>query len=121
MPNKIQIVIREATVMTGNNVTPTATVKAIVNGEERINAATGVGPVDAALTAIVNILGDHEIKLDNFTVQGVCGDSDSNAEVTIVVRDGKQQRDSACVKDPDIVMAAVNAFVEAANKLLSGN
>jgi len=39
--------LKEVSVMTGNIITPTATVKAIVNGKERLGAHIGVGPVDA--------------------------------------------------------------------------
>ncbi|MCK4937037.1 MAG: 2-isopropylmalate synthase, partial [Methanosarcinales archaeon] len=37
----------EVSVMTGNIITPTASVKAMVNGVAKVAASTGVGPVDA--------------------------------------------------------------------------
>ena len=41
--------------MTGNIITPTATVRAMVRQRE-ILASTGVGPVDAAVNAVQGIL-----------------------------------------------------------------
>ena len=113
------IVLKEVSVMTGNIITPTATVKAIVNGKERIGAHIGVGPVDAALKTVTSILGDYKVKLRDFRIEAISGGSDSLAEVIIGVEDDKGRIVSARATNEDIVMASVEALVSAINQLLS--
>ncbi|MDD5473596.1 MAG: 2-isopropylmalate synthase [Candidatus Methanoperedens sp.] len=112
------IVLKEVSVMTGNIITPTATVKAMVKGKERIGAHTGVGPVDAALNTVTSILGDHKIKLRDFRIETISGGSDALAEVIIGVEDEKGRVVSARATNEDIVMASVEALVAAINQLL---
>ena len=113
------IVLKEVSVMTGNIITPTATVKAIVNGKERLGASVGVGPVDAALKTVTAILGDFKVKLRDFRIEAISGGSDSLAEVIIGVEDEKGRIVSARATNEDIVMASVEALVSAINQLLS--
>lgn len=111
--------LKEVSVMTGNIITPTATVKAIVDGKERIGANTGVGPVDAALKTVTGILGDYEVRLRDFRIEAISGGSDALAEVIIGVEDEKGRVVSARATNEDIVMASVEALVIAINQLLS--
>ncbi len=113
------IVLKEVSVMTGNIITPTATVKAIVNGKERLCANVGVGPVDAALQTVTCILGDYKVKLRDFRIEAISGGSDALAEVLIGVEDEKGRAVSARATNEDIVMASVEALVAAINQLLS--
>jgi 2-isopropylmalate synthase len=113
------IVLKEVSVMTGNIITPTATVKAIVNGQERLGANVGVGPVDAALKTVTGILGDYKVKLRDFRIESISGGSDALAEVIIGVEDEKGKIVSARSTNEDIVMASVEALVSAINQLLS--
>ncbi len=115
------IVLKEVSVMTGNIITPTATVKANVLGEERSGAHTGVGPVDAALNTVTCILGDYKVKLRDFRIEAISGGSDALAEVIIGVEDEKGRVVSARATNEDIVMASVEALVAAINQLLSRN
>ena len=112
------IVLKEVSVMTGNIITPTATVKAIVNGEERLGAHIGVGPVDAALNTVTSLLGDYNVKLRDFRIEAITGGSDALAEVIIGVEDEKGRAVSARATNEDIVMASVEALVAAINQLL---
>ncbi len=112
------IMLKEVSVMTGNIITPTATVKAIVNGKERIGASVGVGPVDAALKTVTSILGDYKVKLRDFRIEAISGGSDALAEVIIGVEDEKGRVVSARATNEDIVMASVEALVAAINQLL---
>ncbi|VVB85388.1 2-isopropylmalate synthase [uncultured archaeon] len=112
------IVLKEVSVMTGNIITPTATVKAIVNGSERLGANVGVGPVDAALKAVTSILGDYKFKLRDFRIEAISGGSDALAEVIIGVEDEKGRVVSARATNEDIVMASVEALVAAINQHL---
>ncbi len=113
------IVLKEVSVMTGNIITPTATVKAIVKGKERIGAHIGVGPVDAALNTVTSILGDYKVKVRDFRIEAISGGSDALAEVIIGVEDEKGRVVSARATNEDIVMASVEALVAAINQLLS--
>ncbi len=117
-PEGRAITLKEVSVMTGNIVTPTATVKAIVNGEERLGANVGVGPVDAALKTVKGLL-DYDIKLRDFRIEAISGGSDALAEVIVGVEDEKTGRIvSARATSEDIVMASVEALVSALNRLL---
>ncbi|MCX9014465.1 MAG: 2-isopropylmalate synthase [Candidatus Methanoperedens sp.] len=113
------IVLKEVSVMTGNIITPTATVKAIVNNQERMGANIGVGPVDAALQAVTGILGDYKFKIQDFRIEAISGGSDALAEVIIAVKDEKGRVVSARATNEDIVMASVEALVAAINQLLA--
>ncbi len=113
------IVLKEVSVMTGNIITPTATVKAIVKGEERLGAHVGVGPVDAALNTVTSILGDYKVKLRDFRIEAISGGSDALAEVIIGVEDEKGRVVTARAASEDIVMESVEALVAAINQLLS--
>ncbi|MCD5409926.1 MAG: 2-isopropylmalate synthase [Methanocellales archaeon] len=113
------IVLEEVSVMTGNKVTPTASIKAVVRGKPKIGAQTGVGPVDAALRAVQTILGrDAKIKLRDFRIEAITGGSDALAEVIIGVEDEKGNIVTARSAREDIVIASVEALVSAINGLM---
>jgi 2-isopropylmalate synthase len=113
------VVLKEVSVMTGNIITPTATVKALVRGQERVLANTGVGPVDAAVKAVQGLLGDERaIHLCDFRIEAITGGSDALAEVVIGVEDEKGRKVSARSAREDIVMASVEALVSAINRLM---
>jgi 2-isopropylmalate synthase len=109
----------EVSVMTGNLITSTASVKARVRGIEKIAASTGVGPVDAALNAVQKIINGHKtIKLRDFKIEAISGGSDALAEVIIGVEDDKGHIMTARAANEDIVMASVEALVTAMNHVL---
>lgn len=113
------MVLKEVSVMTGNIITPTATVRAVVRGEERVLANTGVGPVDAAVKAVRGLLGnDTSIRLRDFRIEAITGGSDALAEVVIGVEDDSGRKVSARSAREDIVMASVEALVSAINRLM---
>jgi len=111
--------LMEVSVMTGNIITPTASVKAIVGGDMKIVANIGVGPVDAALNAVKNLLGEGtEVRLRDFKLEAISGGSDALAEVTVEVEDEKGRIVSAGAAREDIVLASVEALVNAINRLI---
>jgi 2-isopropylmalate synthase len=113
------MVLKEVSVMTGNIITPTATVKAVVRGREKVLANIGVGPVDAALKAVQGLLdGDTSIRLSDFKIEAISGGSDALAEVVIGVEDDRGRKVSARSAREDIVMASVEALVSAINRLM---
>ncbi len=109
----------EVSVMTGNIITPTASVKAMVRGEVKVGASIGVGPVDAALNAVQGIInGQRTMKLRDFKIEAISGGSDALAEVIIGVEDDKGRIMTARAANEDIVMASVEALVTAMNRIL---
>jgi 2-isopropylmalate synthase len=113
------VVLKEVSVMTGNIITPTATVKALVRGKERVLANTGVGPVDAAVNAVQGLLdSDTSIHISDFRIEAITGGADALAEVVIGVEDDRGKRVSARSAREDIVMASVEALVSAINRLI---
>lgn len=113
------VVLKEVSVMTGNIITPTATVRAVVRGKERVFANVGVGPVDAAVQAVQGLLNtDTSIHLSDFRIDAISGGSDALAEVVIGVEDDRGRKVSAKSAREDIVMASVEALVSAINRLM---
>lgn len=109
--------LKEVSVMTGNVLTPTAVIKAEVNGKEKIAAKPGVGPVDAALKAVEEIAGASKFKIKEFNIEAISGGSDALANVTIVVQDENGRNITAMSANADIVLASVEALVYAMNVL----
>lgn len=110
----------DVSVMTGNRVVPTASVKAIVEGEEKVSSATGVGPVDAAIKAVQTIAnGFPELKLTSYRLEAITGGSDAVAEVSVEVEDPKGNTTATRSASEDIVVASVEALVSAINRSLS--
>ncbi len=113
------VILKEVSVMTGNIITPTATVRAMVRGKERVLANVGVGPVDAAVKAVQGLLNtDTSIHLSDFRIDAISGGSDALAEVIIGVEDDRGRRVSARSAREDIVMASVEALISAINRLM---
>ena len=104
--------------MTGNILTPTAVVKADIDGKEVIAARVGVGPVDAALNAVRDIVGENNhFKLQEFRIDAITGGADALADVYIGLENEKGRIVTARSANPDIVMASVEALVNAMNLL----
>ncbi|HTX44420.1 MAG TPA: 2-isopropylmalate synthase, partial [Methanocella sp.] len=114
-----RIVLEELSVMTGNRVTPTATVRVMVNGKLYTGAKTGVGPVDAALNAVQSLVDGegHCMRLRDFRMEAITGGSDAVAEVMVGVEDDKGRMVTARAAREDIVQASVEALVSAMNRL----
>jgi len=82
-------------------------------------AKTGVGPVDAAVRAVSDILGEEAtIKVSDFRIEAISGGSDALAQVVIGVEDRSGRRVQARSAREDIVMASVEALVSAINRLM---
>lgn len=112
------IKLKEVSVMTGNILTPTAVVKANIEGKEVIAARVGVGPVDAALNAVRDILGEtNHFKLQEFRIDAITGGADALADVYIGLENEHGRIVTARSANPDIVMASVEALVNAMNLL----
>lgn len=119
LPKQRPFKLEELTVVTGNRVTPTASVKLNVRGETVMGAATGVGPVDAAINAVRKAISAVEpIRLDEYHVKSITGGT--NAVVEVAVRLSKGDKTAAALGiHGDIVMASIEAMLSGMNFLLT--
>lgn len=111
-----EVELDEIVVVTGNKITPTASVQLKVMGEKRVSAGIGVGPVDAAANAIQKALKE-EIRLLNYKLEAITGGTDSLASVEVLIDDLKGIKSRGTAVSGDIVMASVEALIESINKL----
>ncbi len=118
-PDREELVdLDQVFVMTGDNATPTATITASVNGEERTESGNGVGPVDAAFGAMRKIIGDEkQIEISQFRVDAITGGSDAVANVVVALEDELGTSAEARGTGDDIVIASVEALLNAVNHL----
>lgn len=118
-PEKRRIELKDLLVVTGNKTTPTATVKLVIDGNEFVSSDFGVGPIDAVLKAIQNTVGKvAEFKLVDFKLDAITGGGDALANVTVKLIDKRGRMISSRGVREDIVMAGVDAVINAANRLL---
>ncbi len=110
--------LRQYTVVSGSNAIPTASVTLRVNGEEHTSAATGTGPVDAAIEALRrSVAGLGEIELLEYHVDAISGGTDALVDVTVkMAKDGKMITSRGA--RTDIITASVEAVVAGMNRLL---
>ncbi|KXB09659.1 citramalate synthase [candidate division MSBL1 archaeon SCGC-AAA833F18] len=118
MPEEEKAVeVKEATVTTGSTVTPTASIKLLVEGEERIGSATGVGPVDAAIKALRAVMNEiSELNLKEYHLDAITGGSDALADVTVKLEDEDNNLYIAKGVRDDVVLASVEAMVSGINQ-----
>ncbi|MBI4439802.1 2-isopropylmalate synthase [Candidatus Woesearchaeota archaeon] len=112
-----KVKLREFAIMTGSNVTPTATVKLEVDGKEKVGSATGVGPVDAASKAIKQLV-DPSLKLTSYNLKAITGGTDALADVAITVENKNCEKFKAGSVNEDIVKASVEALIKGVNYAL---
>lgn len=113
-----KVKLKELTVVAGNTVTPTASVKLQLSGSEKLEAGTGVGPVDAAINAIRRaISGVADVRLEEYHVDAITGGTSALVEVwvTMAMADRKITARGA---GADIIMASVEAVLDGINRLM---
>ena len=100
---------------------PTASVRLDVDGEERVAAGTGSGPVDAAVSAVRSALGHAaDAELEDYRVHAVTGGTD--AVVTVEVTMQRDDRSVTVARSgSDITRASVEAMVDALDRLLAAD
>jgi D-citramalate synthase len=110
--------MRQFTAVSGSNMIPTASVTLTVNGQEMTGAATGDGPVDAAMEVLRKCVGDvADIRLEEYHVDAISGGTDALVEVTVrLSKDGKIITSRGA--RTDIIMASVEAMIAGMNRLL---
>ena len=112
-----RIKLDEVTIVSGNKVMPTASVKITVDGEEILNAGVGLGPVDAAINAIKSLDIFRDIDLIEYHVDAITGGTDAFIDVIIKLQKGDRVV-SARGTEPDIINASVKAYIAGVNRLL---
>lgn len=106
-------------VMTGDNVLPTATVKLNIDGTIKTAAKTGVGPVDAAINAIQSLVRETaDMELKEYNIEAITGGPDALAEVFVIMGDKEGNKATGRSAADDIVLASVEAVLYAINKIL---
>jgi 2-isopropylmalate synthase len=116
------IELKELIVTTGNNIRPVAMIKLNYKGKERTGIAYGKGPVDAAVNAMKTALNDLQtLELTKFRIDAIGTGSDTTGEVFIRLEDKKGNSYFGRAVNNDIVIASINAFIDAYNKLLNKN
>ncbi len=112
--------VLEATVTTGSTVTPTSSVRLSIKGDERVGSATGVGPVDAAIQALRNLMTEiAELHLKEYHLDAITGGSDALADVTVKLEDEQNNLYIAKGIREDVVLASVEAMVNGINRYFS--
>ena len=105
--------------VTGKGLIPTASVRLRLNGKEYTSSETGVGPVDAAIRAVQKITNPSvQVTLKEYRLDAITGGSDALAEALVKVEDANGVAVSASSAREDVVVASVEAMIEAINKIL---
>ncbi|MGE3859418.1 MAG: 2-isopropylmalate synthase [Nitrososphaeraceae archaeon] len=106
-------------IVTGLNIVPTAVIQLSSEGKEYIASEVGVGPVDSALKAIQKIAVEvANIKIREYRLESITGGSDALAEVSVKVEDDLGNVVSARKSGEDVVVASVQAVMDAINKVM---
>ena len=113
-----KIKLEELTVVAGNTVMPTASIRLRVNGNNVVEAGVGTGPVDAAINALKKALsGVADIHLDEYHVDAITGGTDALVEVWVKLSKGGKTITARGART-DIIMASVEAVLEGINRLI---
>ncbi len=121
LPKVYPVKLEELTVMAGNKITPTASVRLSMAGKILTEAAVGIGPVDAAINAINKAVAQStDIQLDDYNVKAITGGTNAVVEVTVKLKKGNIVLTSKGVHG-DIVMASVEAMLNGMNVLMAGD
>jgi len=113
-----KVKLEDLAIFSGMKSTPMASVKLKINGEEKIEAAVGVGPVDAAINAIRKAIKDFaDIKLVSYHVDAITGGTDALVDVVVQLKRGSKVVTARGART-DIIMASVEAFIEGLNMLV---
>ncbi|NMC37283.1 MAG: 2-isopropylmalate synthase [Bacteroidales bacterium] len=109
------IKLEQLQVLCGKSSIPVATVGLNINGEIHTATATGNGPVDAAFTAVKQLIS-RTVHLEEFLIQAITRGSDDLGKVHIQLEhEGKIYYGFGT--STDIISASVEAFIDAIAKI----
>lgn len=113
-----RIKLKEVTIVSGNTVMPTASVKLTIDDEEILEAGVGIGPVDAAINAVKKSISEFDdIELVEYHVDAITGGTDALIDVIVKLQKGDNII-SARGTEPDIINASVKAYISGVNRLI---
>jgi 2-isopropylmalate synthase len=99
----------------GKTLIPVATVGIKINGELHLSTASGNGPIDAAFTAVRQLIS-KTVHLEEFLIQAITKGSDDLGKVHIQVEhEGRTFYGFSA--NTDIITASVEAFIDAIAKI----
>lgn len=107
-------------VTTGNGMIPTASVKLLIDGEEKIGAGVGDGPIDALSNAVWTII-DPSVKLEEYNLKAITGGTDALADVSIKLRDANGKIFSGRAVNEDVIKAGVMAIINGLNRVMNAS
>ncbi len=103
-------------VTSGTGVIATATVVLRdSSGEERTDASTGDGPIDACYSAIQRITG-VKVTLEDYATRSITGGKDAQGEVSVRIRHHDRKVRGRGLST-DVIEAAVKAYLAAINRI----
>jgi threonine synthase len=100
---------------------PIATVSVSLHGKKYDAKSEGVGPVDAAISAITDAIKKVDpvkFKLTDFNVEIPTTGSDATVEATMVLADEKGTQVVEKGTSPDIIVASIEAYEKGYNELV---
>ena len=109
--------LEQVQVTAGDRATPTATLRLLdPEGQARVDAAIGTGPVDAIYRAMNRITG-LKPALTEFSVKSVTEGIDAQGEVTIRI-EANGRSFIGISSDTDILVASARAYINALNRMI---
>ena len=102
-------------VICGKSALPVATVGIKIKGEIHVSTAAGNGPIDAAFTAVKQLIS-KTVHLEEFLIQAITKGSDDIGKVHIQI-DHQGKIYYGFSANTDIVTASVEAFIDAISKI----
>jgi len=106
-------------IMSGNTMTPLASVTLLKEGQQLTDAATGNGPVDAAFNCIERIVGEQG-KLRDYDLKAVTMGRDALGEAMVRVEIGDSIY-SGIGTSPDVIEASTRAYLNAFNRFFANS
>ncbi|MDX9778234.1 MAG: alpha-isopropylmalate synthase regulatory domain-containing protein, partial [bacterium] len=108
------------TVTTGSGMTPTASVKLNIDGEEKIGAGVGDGPIDALSKAVWRII-DPSVQLLEYNLKAITGGTDALADVSIKLQDANGRIFSGRAVHEDVIKAGAMAIISGLNRAMNAS
>jgi len=103
-------------VVCGKGLVPVATVRLKMFGKIHQETASGNGPVDAAYSAIKQIV-NKQVRLEEFLVQAITRGSDDQGKVHVQV-ESNEKIYYGFSANTDIIRAAAEAFIDALSQII---
>ena len=114
-----RVELLDLTAVSGSSV-PTASIRLEVDGEVREEAATGTGPVDAAMQAAEAALSHTaDAQLESYHVDAITGGHDAVVTVEVEMSRGDDHV-TVTASEADITRASIEAMVNAMDRLVAG-